>query len=344
MKKNVTLKDIARKTGVHTSTVSRALRADAHSALTQEVITRIRTAATEMGYRRNRLASGLRTSRTMTVGLLIPDITNTLFPPIVRGVESTLEPAGYASIIVNTDNDIDRASKLVEVLLERGVDGLIDAAAHNSDPRIVDAARGNVPIVTVNRLIKDANVPSVVNDDAAGIRMLLDHLFAAGHRRIAHIAGPKALSTGLVRRRVFEERAKELGLELPEQAIVHAERFDEDAGWQCAETLFGLGWKFTALLCANDRLAIGAIDFLRKHGMSCPKDISVTGFNDLPFLDRISPGLTTVRVQQFGVGKLSADLLVKMMMTPEAEIPQTTVLPVQLIARESVAAPPLDRR
>jgi LacI family transcriptional regulator len=339
MKKNVTLKDIAQKTGVHTSTVSRALSPDAHSALTKEVIERIRTAAKTMGYRPNRLASGLRTSRTMTVGLLIPDITNTLFPPIVRGVESILEPAGYASIIVNTDNDINREIKLVEVLLERGVDGIIDAAAHHSDPGIVEMAQGKVPIVTVNRLIDGASVPSVVNDDAAGIRMLLDHLYGAGHRYIAHIAGPKNLSTGLIRRQVFEKKTAELGLEIPPHAIIHADRFDEHAGWQCAERLFKSNWKFTAILCANDRLAIGTIDYLNKNGISCPDDISVTGFNDSPFIDRIRPGLTTVRVEQFKVGKLSADLLVKMMKDPEAKIPHSTVLPVQLIKRESVSTP-----
>ncbi|WP_299757599.1 LacI family DNA-binding transcriptional regulator [uncultured Boseongicola sp.] len=339
MIKSVTLKDIARETGVHTSTVSRALDPEAKKALTDEVVDRVRNAAQRMGYRRNRLASGLRTSRTMTVGLLIPDITNTLFPPIVRGVESILESAGYASIIVNTDNDIDRESKLVEVLLERGVDGIIDAAAHRSDPRIVEVAQENVPVVTVNRLIEGATVPSVVNDDAEGIRMLLDHLYAASHHNIAHIAGPKALSTGVARRLAFEQTTKKMGLQIPKQAIVHATRFDEDAGWLCAGTLLQSNWKFTAILCANDRLAIGAIDYLEKHGMNCPKDISVTGFNDLPFLDRISPGLTTIRVEQFEVGRLSAELLVKMMKDPTAEVPPTTVLPVQLIERASVAAP-----
>jgi LacI family transcriptional regulator len=339
MRKNVTLKDIARETDVHASTVSRALDPEANKALTEEVVKRVREAAQRMGYRRNRLASGLRTNRTMTVGLLIPDITNTLFPPIVRGVESILEPAGYAAIIVNTDNDLERESQLIEVLLERGVDGIIDAAAHRSDPRVVEIAQGNFPIVTVNRFVEGAKVPSVVNDDAEGVRMLLRHLYAAGHRKITHIAGPKTLSTGLERRRAFEQTAKKMGLDVPDQAVVLAERFDEEAGWKCAETLNQSNLDFSAILCANDRLAIGAIDYLRKHGLECPEDISVTGFNDLPFLDRISPGLTTVRVEQFEVGRLSAELLVKLMKDSDADVPNSTVLPVQLIERESVTAP-----
>jgi LacI family transcriptional regulator len=332
----VTLKDIARETGVHVSTVSRALDSNARTSLTDEVVERVRSTAERMGYRRNRLASGLRTKRTMTVGMMLPDITNTLFPPIVRGVESILEPLGYASIIVNTDSDPEREAKLVDVLMERGVDGIIDAAAHRSDPNIVAVARQGLPVVTVNRQIDSSQIPSVVNDDAGGIRMALQCLHAAGHRRIAHIAGPQSLSTGLLRLRAFEETARDLGLDLPPAAMALAIRFDEDEGRRCTEMLLAQGWDFTAILCANDRLALGAIDRLRAHGRSCPEDVSVTGFNDIPFLDLIPPGLTTIRVQQFDVGRLSAELLVRMMSGPEAPIPSSTILPVQLITRGSV--------
>ncbi len=339
MTKTVTLKDIARETGVHVSTVSRALDPDANKSLTAEVVERVRTTAEKMGYRRNRLASGLRTKRTMTVGMMLPDITNPLFPPIVRGVESVLEPHGYASILVNTDSDPDREAKLVEVLLERGVDGIIDAAAPRSDPRIVELARQGVPVVTVNRQIDGSTIPSVVNDDAEGIRLALRHLYDAGHRRIAHIAGPQSLSTGLLRLRTFEETARDLGLNLPREAVVLAARFDEDEGRRCADHLLRQNRKFTAILCANDRLALGAIDVLKKHGLTCPDDMSVTGFNDMPFLDLMPPGLTTIRVQQFDVGRLSAELLMKIMTDPKAPIPTTTILPVKLIERGSVAPP-----
>jgi LacI family transcriptional regulator len=339
MSKTVTLKDIARETGVHVSTVSRALDPDAHKSLTEEVVERVRQTAERMGYRRNRLASGLRTKRTMTVGMMLPDITNTLFPPIVRGVESILEPKGYASIIVNTDSDPDRETKMVEVLLERGVDGIIDAAAHRADPRIVELSQQGVPIVTVNRQIDGSAIPSVVNDDAEGIRLMLRHLHDNGHRRIAHIAGPQSLSTGLLRLRTFEQTARDLGLDLPREATVLAARFDEEEGRRCTDHLLRQPWKFTAILCANDRLALGALDMLHKRGLSCPGDISVTGFNDLPFLDLVPPGLTTVRVQQFDVGRLAAELLMKMMNDPKAPIPTTTILPVKMIQRGSVARP-----
>lgn len=334
--KKVTLKDIAGATGVHVSTVSRALDRNAQTSLTEEVVRRIKDTAERMGYRPNLLASGLRTKRSMTVGLVLPDITNTLFPPIVRGVESVLEPRGYASIIVNTDGLPDREAKLIDVLQERGVDGIIHAAAQRVDPKIIKVAAQGFPVVTVNRQIEGAVIPSVVNDDDAGIRMALEHLYSKGHRKIAHIAGPQPLSTGLIRLKAFVSKARALGLEVPKAATVFASHFDEEQGGICTEKLLHAGWPFTAILCANDRLALGAIFALRKHGITCPDDVSIIGFNDIPLLDLIPPRLTTIRIRQFDVGAIGAQILVRMMTEPDARIAESTVLPVELVERDSV--------
>ncbi|POF33571.1 LacI family DNA-binding transcriptional regulator [Roseibium marinum] len=336
MNKPVTLKDIARETGVHVSTVSRALDPNARTSLTREVVERIRSTAERMGYRPNRLASSLRTKRTMSIGLMIPDIENTLFPPIVRGAESVLEPAGYTSIIVNTDSDRKREAKLVDVLLERGVDGIIHAAPYLSDPRMIEVARRGLPMVTVNRQIENSEIPSVVNDDPGGIAMMLRYLHEHGHRHIAHIAGPKNLSTGRARIEAFKATAKELHLDLPDEALVVSNYFDEQEGRRCTRQLLESGTEFTAILCANDRLALGAFDALRQHGLSCPDDISVTGYNGIPFLDLIPPGLTTIQIPQFDIGRIGAELLIKMMTDPDATIPRTTILPVKLVERGSV--------
>ena len=173
MKKNITIKDVAKETGVHVSTVSRALSPNARSSLSSEVVERIKNKAAQMGYRPNLVASGLRTNRTMTVGIVIPDITNSLFPPIVRGVESVLEEAGYASILVNTDGDGKREERLLDLLLERGVDGIIDAAVTSQDKKVTSIYE-RVPIITANRMVFGSGIPAVINDDAAGIKKMFD--------------------------------------------------------------------------------------------------------------------------------------------------------------------------
>ena len=338
-KQTQTLRDIARETGVHVSTVSRALNPSNGALITDDLVDKIKAAAERLGYRPNRLAAGLRTNRTMTVGLMIPDITNTIFPPILRGVESVLEPLGYAVIMVNTDSLASRETLLVDVLRERGVDGIIHAAVLRDDPKIIEVARAGTPVVTVNRKIEAEGIPAVVNDDGLGVRLVLSHLHEQGHRRIAHIAGPENLSTGRFRRKSFEDAVARMGLPLPPEGVIQSARFDEAEGWRCAEQLLD-DWNPTAILCANDRLALGAIQFLKDRGIDCPGQISVTGYNDMPYLDRLRPGITTVRIELFGVGQESARLLVRMMTNPEVTAPSEMVLPVTLIKRGSVGPPP----
>lgn len=340
-KKRITLKDIARETGVHVSTVSRALDPIERKTITEEVAKRIQAAAESLGYRPNRIAAGLRTNRTMTVGVMIPDITNVIFPPILRGIESVLEPLGYASIIVNTDSERDREIRLLDVLRDRGVDGIIHAAVLRSDPSIASAAEDGLPVVTLNRKVEDSDIPYVINDEDAGICQMLRHLRQLGHTRIAHIAGPQDLSTGQLRLAAFRRAAQDLDAEIDEQLIAVATRFDEQEGSRCLTELLSSGKTFTAVLCANDRLALGAIEGLRERGIDCPRQVSVTGFNDMPFLELIRPKLTTVRIQQHGAGRAAAEILLRLLNGETADDVDTeTILPVELVIRESTAPCP----
>ncbi|MEK1929877.1 MAG: LacI family DNA-binding transcriptional regulator [Pararhizobium sp.] len=340
-KKRITLKDIARETGVHVSTVSRALDPVERKTITEEVAKRIQAAAESLGYRPNRIAAGLRTNRTMTVGVMIPDITNVIFPPILRGIESVLEPLGYASIIVNTDSERDREIRLLDVLRDRGVDGIIHAAVLRSDPSIASAAQDGLPVVTLNRKVEFSSIPYVINDEDAGICQMLRHLRELGHSRIAHIAGPQDLSTGQLRLAAFRRAAEDQDAEVDEDLIVTATRFDEQEGAHCLGELLASGKTFTAVLCANDRLALGAIEALRERGIDCPRQVSVTGFNDMPFLDLIRPKLTTVRIQQHCAGRAAAEILLRLLNGETADdIDIKTILPVELVIRESTATCP----
>ena len=337
--RSVTLKDIARETGYHVSTVSRALDPRSSSTLSGPVVKQIKEVAERMGYRPNRLAAGLRTKRTRTVGLVIPDISNPLFPPIVRGVEKVLEPLGYVSIIVNTDGRRDREQELAGVLLEHGVDGIIHAAVERDDPILDDVRRAGVPMVTVNRALDDPNVPGVVNDDADGIAKMMSHLISHGHTEIAHIAGPEQLSTGVLRLAAFRAAAQRQGIDVPEFHIVQANGLNEENGRRCAQTLLSLTRPPTAIIAANDRLALGAFEAIHEMGLSCPEDVSVTGFNDYSFLKHIPPGLTTVRVDKQAAGRRSAELLMQLLQDREDMTKTRIILPVEPVFRGSVAAP-----
>ncbi len=335
MRRGPTLKDIARELGVHPSTVSRALDPAMRATLTADVIERVRATADRLGYRPNRLAASLRTSRSMTVGVMIPDITNMIFPPILRGVESVIEPEGYASLVVSTDNLPEREERLMEVLRERGVDGIVHAGAQRDAPLIRRVAAEGMPIVTVNRRVEGGRIPAVINDEREGMRLLVEHVHRLGHRRLAAIAGPTTYSAGLARLDGLRAEAAARGL--PEPAVAEAALFVEAEGRRCARLLLQGGARFTALLCANDRLALGAIEALREAGLRCPEDVSVTGFNDMPFFDRIPPALTTVRIPLFATGQAAGRALLALMRGQGEAVAPETVMPVELVVRDSTA-------
>ncbi len=231
------LKDVARVAGVHVSTVSRALNDKTSHLITEEVRARIRAVCDELGYVPNQTASSLRTSRTHTIGVVVPDITNFVFPPIIRGIEDGLSAPGYIAITVNTDGNAEREARMIDILLARSVDGLIMANVLHNDSRISELARRSVELVTVNRRVEDPGVASVVNDEQGGIRAMLGHLVGLGHRRIAHIAGPQDASTGRLRLACFCASLGDFGLAASDCPIAHATAFSEAEGERAAREL-----------------------------------------------------------------------------------------------------------
>jgi LacI family transcriptional regulator len=327
-----TLQDIARAVGVNVSTVSRALNRDSAHPVSGALSSKIRRASERLKYLPNTAASSLRTLRTRTVGVIVPDITDPAYPPIIRGIEDGLGEHGYVAILANTDGGERRQQRIIETMRSRAVDGLILAtiARDDSTLRQIDG----IPVVTVVRASDDPRLSSVVHDEADGMRRILNHLVSCGHRQIAAIAGPQSFSTGFRRYRAFEQHGKLLGIGATRPNAVFADAFNEADGERCAEELLARGHPFTAIVCANDRLAVGAIAALRRHGLRCPDDVSVTGYNDMPLADRLSPALTTVRVQHHKGGRESAELIVELMRGAHTE-PKHVVLPVEIVVRGS---------
>ncbi len=338
--RRATLKDVALAVGVHVSTVSRALNPETRHLITPQIVGKIAEASKQLGYQPNTAAYSLRTNRTRTVGVVVPDITNSIFPPMIRGVEDALTPLGYSTLVVNTDGQPEREAAILDTLFARGIDGLVIASVERENGAIRTLASRGTAIITVNRRMDDPAIASVTNDEAEGVRHMLNHLVALGHRNIATIAGNQNLSTGQRRYEAFLRNAVDMGLDVGPLRVGFASTFNEADGERCMEELMARGGDFTAILCANDRLAIGAIMALKRRGMSCPANISVTGFNDMAMVDRIDPPLTTVRIQQYRVGYAAAELLLERM-TKRSELhrPQHLVLPVELVVRGSTAPP-----
>jgi len=333
-----TIKDVAEKCGVHPSTVSRALSGAMSHLVAPNVEKKIRAAAAALGYLPNVTAAGLRTGRSGLIGVLAPDIADPGFPPILSGITETLAAAGYATIVVDVGPDPARQQELVDRLIARGVDGLVLATVLLRDPVVGHCLAASVPVVLVNRRDAGGRLPAVVTDDEAGMRLAVDHLVALGHRRIGHIAGPETVSTGALRRAGFTAAAGRAGLSAQDTMIETALAYTREQGRLAALALLDRKVTPTAIVAANDLLALGIYDALAERGLHCPADVSVVGHNDMPYVDMLSPPLTTVRIAQRDMGNEAARLLLDEIAAPAARRARVVLEP-ELIVRGSTGKP-----
>ena len=338
VKRNVNIKDVAAKAKVHPSTVSRVLNPETRSMVSGPVADRVTRIAAEMGYARSSLAYGLRTGRTHTIGVVIPDLTNPLFPPIIRQIERTLADQGYIAILADSDNNQKNESAIVQSLMSRNVDGLILATAHRLDAVVSNIVGDHVPLVLVNRTIDTHSVTAVINDDEHGIGLAVSHLVGLGHKSIAYLGGPQDTSTGHDRFLAFKKLMGQGSFKSHSDLILNCKAFTEAEGHRGFLSILEKRRKFTAVIAANDLLALGCYDAMAESGLSCPADISVTGFNDMPFMNRLSPPLTSLRIPHGEIGSQAATLLLERIRNVESKVRTVNLLP-ELIIRASTAAP-----
>jgi LacI family transcriptional regulator len=340
----VTLRDVARRSGVHPATASRALNPATRMLVSEETAGRVLSAAAALGYRPNTVARSLRTRRSHTIGVLIPDLTNPLFPPIVRGLEDRLAADGYVALIGNTDADDERELMVFELMRARHVDGFVLATATTHNRVLEEAAQAGLLVVLVNRLSEEFSFPSVSVDNERGIRLAVGHLAGLGHRRIAHVAGPQDTSTGRERLRGFERALADAGLTASPSLITYAAAFAIEEGYRCTRELLGAGNGTggpvcTAIAAGNDMLAIGCYKALEEAGLRCPEDVSVIGFNDMPFIDRLRPPLSTIAFPHYQVGTEAAQLLLERLAGDERPVRSLHLAP-ELVVRGSTGPPP----
>jgi LacI family transcriptional regulator len=332
-----TLRDVARVAGVHPGTVSRALNPQTRGLVNERTARRVLAAAEELGYRPNPIARGLRTNRSNTVGVLVPDLLNPLFAAVVRGIEDGLREAGYTPLIANTDNDAGREKVAYEAMSDRQVDGFIAATARRDHWLLADRIGTSPPLVLVNRRVDSDAIPAVTGDDRKGTRLAVEHLIELGHRRIAHVAGSQTLYTGWSRHQGFVGAMGTANLEVDSGLVEFSDAFTAREGKRCCARLLDRRRDFTAIVAGNDLLALGCCDALQERGLSCPEDVSVVGYNDMPFVERFSPPLTTVRVPHYELGATAAELMLEQLQERDAP-PRQLLLAPALVIRGSTAA------
>lgn len=301
----VTIRDVARAAGVSTATVSQVLNggrpvADATRLRIEEVIA-------ELGYRPNSLARGLKTLRSQLIGVVLPDLSNPFYPSLVRGAQERLRVSGYHAVVVNTDADRHQERDLVAELIARQVDGLVLITFTLSESEYAAIAAQGVPFVVVGRTDGFDHVHT--SDYAAAFEMTT-YLLNAGYGSVAHLAGPTGPAAGPASPRLAGYRAamRKRGLRGAKAPVVHGE-FTVAGGHKAMVRLLESGDRPRAVFCANDLMALGAIEAARAYGLRVPADLAVAGFDDIDAASLVRPSLTTVGHSAADMGAKAAGLL-----------------------------------
>lgn len=333
---SVTLSDIAQVAGVSVSTVSRALNEGDHSVKAATKM-RILELARDMGYRPNLVARSLQRGSTFRVGVVVDSMGETFTPTILQGIEDALTEAGYTSTIISSHQSPESEMQAVERLLSLSVDGiiLVDTDVHATKDI---GPRSNKPLVFVNRRFGDAapDAVSVVSANYAGGYSMTEHLIELGHKRIAHLGGPKGWEGAERRLQGYQDALRDSGLPEDPQLVVRGDTWYLETGYSLAQKLLDHRPAPTAVFAANDVLAIGAIYAAQDRGLSVPRDVAVAGYDNRSCTTIVRPQVTTVEMPSYDMGIAAVRRLLEQL--EGKEVPLVTEVPSRLIVRESSGA------
>ena len=333
----VTLADVAERAQVSVMTVSRVV--NARSGVSQATRTRVRDAITDLGYRPNIVARGLKRHRSGTIGLIVPDVTNPYFPAIVRGAEDVASKHGYTLLLTNVVEDPQRESAALEAFEHRRVDGVIVCSPRLASPQLDALLRRHHAAVVVNRRTRPDVAGSVRLDHENGVQDAVAHVIAGGANRLAVLAGPPQAHAGRERLLGIDRATREWGIDLPDERIRHCPPTVE-GGEAAAIALMAADPAIDTLLCFNDLVAAGALRGLATLGRRVPDDVSVVGCDDIPFASMFHPSLTTLRSATYAMGAHAADMLLERMAGRGRGV--DIVIQPELIVRASTRPVPVD--
>ncbi|HEX2398526.1 MAG TPA: LacI family DNA-binding transcriptional regulator [Mycobacterium sp.] len=325
--KGATIRDVAALAGVSLGTASRVL--SGHPATSNEARAAVNEAATALGYRPNAQARSLRLTRTQAIGLLVSDVRNPFFADVAHAAEQAALGADYVTLLGNANESVEQQDRYIETFLTQRVDGVVLAPQGLGSGSLEALINSAMPVVFVDRTVDGFDVPSVTTDSRIGLDEAVAHLAAAGHTRIGYIAGPQAISTGRDRHAAFLDALPRHGLTVDPELVTFGD-FQEESGIKAAEQLLSATPRPTALLAADNLMALGALAAIRSHGLRIGDDIEVIAFDDIEWLAQFDPPISVIAQDAHEVGRRAVDLLLRII---NGETPESITLPTTFIDR-----------
>ena len=330
-----TIRDVAKRAGVSTTTVSHVINST--RKVDPATAARVDAAIAELGYRPNALARSMRRGQTHTVGVVIPDIANPFFGDLARWLEDALFEAGYSAIICNSDGDDRKESRYLDVLLSKKVDGLLLIAASQPSERLRHIVETGPPTIVVDRELDDLPLSQVMVENHRGGYLAGRHLLELGHRDVAVIAGPGGLGTSARRLDGFRNAFEEVDLRIGSERVFRGD-FRAASGRTAMEAILDDARPPTAVFAENDLMALGALSAAHAAGADIPGQVSIVGFDGIAFGADVTPPLTTVAQSTADVAAAAVELLFDQLRDGSAP-PRQVELPVTLVVRGSSAGP-----
>jgi LacI family transcriptional regulator len=327
-----TIRDVAKRAGVAPTTVSRVLNNSGYVRASTRA--RVEAAIQELGYVPNRVARSLRLKRTHTLALVVTDITNPFWTTVVRGVEDAANEAGFTVILCNTDESPTKQDAYLQVLLQKRVDGILLTPAHSTPEPVALIQRQKIPVVVLDRRVPGAEVDVVRCDSQEGAYKLVQHLLELGHRRIGVLTGPEDVSTSSDRVAGYRRALREAGLDEAHEWVRYGQ-FTLDSGAEGAREMLELDARPTAILAANNFIAVGALRVLYEAGLDIPGDVSLVAFDELTFDPSAVPFMTVADQPAYEMGQQATKLLIARLTDPAVDGCQEIVLPARIVVRRS---------
>jgi LacI family transcriptional regulator, repressor for deo operon, udp, cdd, tsx, nupC, and nupG len=324
-----TIRQVAAAAKVSVATVSRAL--ENPKVVAPATLNRVQAVIRELGYTPNAQAQMLRTSKTRLVIALVPDIANPFFSEVIRGIEQVAHANRYSVLLGDTQNNPVREQAYADMVTSRQADGLISLV-----PRLPkEFDRKRIPLVNACEYVPEADVDKVYVDNTAGARAAVDHLLSLGHRAIAFISGPKHSAICVDRQRGYEQALRHAKVRVNRELLAVGD-FSVESGMTATQAFLSRKHSFTAVFCANDEMAIGAMQALRGHGLRVPRDVSIIGFDDIRFARYTDPPLTTVAQPKTALGQQAMTALLEKLDSPNRPA-RAFILHTELVVRASTA-------
>ena len=337
----VTIIDIAKKSNVSHSTVSRALNGS--TLISQSTTERIRQIASEMGYFHSSAARSLKTNRTQALGVIVSNIDDPFFGEILQGIEEIAQNKGYSLFMAASQRDPEREQHIVQAMREHRVDGVIICSASFSTSQSNQFSKYGIPIVVVNNQAAEDYRYSIYHDDVDGSRQVTRHIIELGHQRIAYLGNSSSGRTNIDRINGFERELSLAGLKIPSEYKYDVPGGGPDNGLEGAKYFLSLNRRPTAIVCYNDMIATGVLKGLNAEHIRVPEEISVTGFDNIIFSAFTNPPLTTFDQPKRFIGSEAARLVLDLLNTPIHEDsprqPIVQKIKGNLLIRQSTASP-----